>query len=120
LSPFASLAATRLNAESGPSNTGEPAVKMQTGNGEWTYEIVPGWGHLPDGTSFGGTHGAIATDNAGHVYISTQSETGVLVYAPDGVLTKKIAAQYPEVHSLVHAQENGQEYFYATVQKGTP
>lgn len=91
-----------------------------TGNGEWTYEVVPGWGSLPPGTNFGGTHGAIAEDKAGNIYVSTQSETGVLVYAPDGKLIRTIANAYPEVHSLVHAQENGEEVFYATVQKGTP
>lgn len=80
----------------------------------------PALGHLPAGTVFGGTHGGIATDNAGHVYISTQSETGVLVYSPDGALLKTIATEYPEVHSIFHAQENGEEYLYTTVQKGTP
>jgi hypothetical protein len=91
-----------------------------TGNGEWTYRIVPGWGALPAGTTFGGTHGGIAQDRAGHIYVSTQSETGVLVYNPDGVLIKTIASQYPEVHSIVYAQENGDEFLYTTVQKGTP
>lgn len=92
---------------------------MQTGNGEWTYRIVPEWGQLPEGASFGGTHGGIATDKAGHVYVSTQSETGILVYRPDGKLLKTIAHEFPEVHSMVHAEENGEEYFYTTVQKGT-
>jgi hypothetical protein len=91
-----------------------------TGNGEWTYRVVSEWGHLPAGTEFGGTHGGIATDNAGRVYISTQSATGVLVYSPEGALLKTILSQYPEVHSIVHAEENGDEVFYATVQKGTP
>ncbi|HEX8813371.1 MAG TPA: hypothetical protein VF742_15390, partial [Terracidiphilus sp.] len=40
-----------------------------TGNGEWTYRVVPDWCHLPAGTAFGGTHGGIATDNAGRVYV---------------------------------------------------
>ena len=42
--------------------------------------------NCPPGTVFGGTHGGIATDKAGHVYVSTQSETGILVYSPDGAL----------------------------------
>ena len=65
--------------------------------------VSAGWGQLPAGTVFGGTHGGIATDKAGHVYVSTQSETGILVYAPDGTLLKTIANQYPEVHSMVYA-----------------
>ncbi len=94
--------------------------EVQTGNGEWTYEVVPGWGLLPSGTSFGGTHGAVAQDNAGNIYVSTQSATGVLVYDRDGRLVRTIANAYPEVHSMVHAEEHGEEFFYATVQKGTP
>lgn len=92
---------------------------METGNGEWTYRVVPGWGQLPAGTAFGGTHGGIVTDKSGNLYVSTQSETGVLVYSPDGVLLKTVAHEYPEVHSIVHAVEDGEEYFYTTVQKGT-
>ena len=95
-----------------------PAVL--TGNGEWTYEVVPGWGSLPSGTSFGGTHGAVAQDNAGNIYVSTQSATGVLLYNRDGSLMRTIANAHPEVHSMVHAQEGGGEFFYTTVQKGTP
>lgn len=93
---------------------------LQTGNGEWAYRVVPGWGQLPAGTAFGGTHGGIATDKAGRVYVSTQSETGVLVYGPDGAFIKTIAGEYPEIHSMVHAEENGEEFFYTTVQHGTP
>jgi hypothetical protein len=44
----------------------------------------------------------------------------VLVYGPDGVLQKTIAGEFPEVHSMVYAEENGEEYLYTTVQKGTP
>lgn len=91
-----------------------------TGNGEWTYAVVPGWGALPAGTTFGGTHGAIAQDGAGNIYVSTQSNTGVVVYGSDGRLRRKIAKEYPEIHSLVVAAENGEECLYAAVQKGTP
>jgi hypothetical protein len=69
---------------------------------------------------FGGTHGAIAQDKAGDIYVSTQSETGVLVYNSDGRLLRTIARAYPEIHSMVFATESGKEYIYATVQKGTP
>ena len=106
------------------ATTSEDRNAMQkdvlTGNGEWTYRIVNGWGALPGGKSFGGTHGAIAQDDAGNFYVSTQSDTGVLVYSRDGTLQKTIATGYPEIHSMVHANENGTEYFYCTVQKGTP
>jgi hypothetical protein len=112
------LAPPRAATAQSPCNT--QAKEFFTGNGEWTYRVVSDWGRLPAGTAFGGTHGGIATDNAGRVYVSTQSTTGVLVYSPEGTLLKTILNQYPEVHSIVHAEENGEEYFYATVQKGTP
>lgn len=92
---------------------------LQTGNGQWTYRVVEGWGALPAGVAFGGTHGGIATDKSGQVYISTQSETGVLVYSAEGALLRTMAHEYPEIHSMVLAEENGTEYFYCTVQKGT-
>ena len=95
-------------------------TRLQTGNGEWTYRVVPHWGQLPEGKSFGGTHGGIVTDDAGLLYVSTQSTTGVLVYDRDGRLLRTIANDYPEVHSMFYAKENSQEYLYATVQKGTP
>jgi hypothetical protein len=95
-------------------------VRAQTGNGEWTYEVVPGWGKLPTGRTFGGTHGAIATDKAGQVYVSTESENGILVYTPDGALKASIASSFPEVHSIFLVAEGDDEYLYTTVQKGTP
>ena len=97
-----------------------PSQILVTGNGEWTYKVASGWGALPRDISFGGTHGAVAQDRAGRIYVSTQSETGILVYNPDGHLLNRIAGSYPEVHSIVHAEEDGTEYFYTTVQKGTP
>lgn len=116
---IAAMAGAPARAETDKSCKGMETA-LQTGNGEWTYRVVEDWGKLPAGAAFGGTHGGIATDNAGRVYVSTQSETGVLVYSADGALLKTIAHEYPEVHSIVHAEENGEEYFYCTVQKGTP
>ena len=124
----AAAGATALTALAPQTAAAEPAIddggsaqpELITGNGEWTYKVSAGWGRLPAGTVFGGTHGGIATDKAGRVYVSTQSATGILVYGPDGTLLKTIANQYPEVHSMVYAEENGEEYFYTTVQTGTP
>lgn len=117
---LATLAGARAKAEPRDPTEDAASPTMRTGNGEWTYEVVPGWGQLPAGTAFGGTHGAVAIDNSGHVYVSTQSETGIVVYTPGGELKKTIANEYPEVHSMFHAQEGADQYLYTTVQKGTP
>src|SRR5256885_14969240 len=85
-------------AFSAPSNSSSAPMQL-TGNGEWIYRVVSGWGALPSGTKFGGTHGAIAQDKGGNIYVSTQSGTGVLVYNSDGRLLRKIATMYPEIHS---------------------
>ena len=52
--------------------------------------------HCPQATAFGGTHGAMAQDDAGNMYVSTQSETGVLVYSPEGAFLKTIATTIPK------------------------
>jgi hypothetical protein len=117
---LAALAAPGTNAESITTREHDARATEQTGNGEWSYEVARGWGALPAGTAYGGTHGAIATDVSGDVYVSTQSETGILVFTPQGLLKRTIANQYPEVHSIFHAQEGADEYLYTTVQKGEP
>ena len=114
-------ASTTSSAVSEGSPLGqEIPTELITGNGEWTYRVVAGWGHLPPGTAFGGTHGGIAQDSAGHLYISTQSQAGILVYTPDSAYVRSIATQYPEVHSIVYAREGADDYLYTTIQKGTP
>jgi hypothetical protein len=117
LSALSALRAAGADTEHRVNATG---TQLVTGNGEWTYKVVPDWGHLPAGLTFGGTHGAIATDSTGHVYVSTQSETGILIYTPEGVFKRSIATEYPEVHSMFHVQEGADDYLYTTVQKGTP
>ena len=83
-----------------------------TGNGEWTYAVVSGWGDLPDGTAFGGTHGAIAQDKAGNIYVSTQSETGVLVYNSDGRLLRRIATPRTQRSTRSSLQQRAERNIY--------
>jgi len=116
----AALACPSAHARSAYDACNQNESVLLTGNGQWTYRVIQNWGQLPAGTVFGGTHGGIATNKTGLVYVSTQSNTGVLVFGPDGTLLKTIANQFPEIHSIVHAEENGEEYFYTTVQHGTP
>jgi len=117
---LAAIAVPAAKPETAGPTANDVQGELLTGNGEWTCRIRPEWGKLPAGSSVGGTHGAIAQDNAGRIYVSTQSTTGVLVYGADGALAKTIAGDFPEIHSMVHAEESGVEYFYCTVQKGTP
>ena len=47
------LLAAPLIASAHPEHGTQPGADIQspvvTGNGEWTYEAVPGWGKLPEG-----------------------------------------------------------------------
>ena len=95
--------------------------QLQTGNGEWTYRRGFGLGAVAGRKERSAAPTAESPPTKpGCLYVSTQSVTGVLVYDRDGKLLKTIANEYPEVHSLVYANENNEEFFYATVQKGTP
>ena len=49
---------------------------------QWTYQVVPGWGQLPAGTAFGGTHGGIATDKAGISMSARRARQGFWSTAP--------------------------------------
>jgi hypothetical protein len=105
-----SLLGRKAHADTGSGERSLDSSQLQTGNGEWTYRVVSNWGQLPEGQAFGGTHGGIATDKAGLLYVSTQSTTGVLVYDRNGKLLKTIANEYPEIHSLVYANENNEDH----------
>jgi hypothetical protein len=70
--------------------------------------VLP-WGKLPAGKQFGGTHGAISSDKAGNVYVSNQSETGVLVYEPGGRLVKTIAMEFPRSSESEDGRHGGAE-----------
>lgn len=87
----------------------------KTGNGEWTYQSVPGWAQLPAGESWQPTHGSIVVDKAGNVYASTNSKSGILVFKPDGSFLRAIKG-YPAsgegFHGMVMHEEGGVEYLY--------
>lgn len=87
-------------------------VQVRTGNGVNTFETVPGWGPLPDGKPLGPTHGGIALDHAGRVYLSTDSDRAICVFEPDGSFVKSIAPDCKGVHSLSIRDESGTEYLY--------
>jgi hypothetical protein len=85
----------------------------RTGNGEWVYETVPGWGALPAGETLAPTHGGFAWDSAGNLYMNTDGPSGTLVFGPDGKFLKSIAREYKEIHGMVIAKEGAEEFIYA-------
>lgn len=98
----------------------EAADSLRTGNGEWVYEIVAGWGALPDGTNIGPTHGGVVVDpQTGLVYVSTNAAHGILVFKPDGEFVRSIAPQCQDFHAMEVHIEDGKTVIYGT-QLGGP
>jgi len=65
-----------------------PLSWPRTGEGSWTYAWQPGWMNLPDGVETGNTHGCVALDSAGRVYLNTDSARAVMVFAADGTFLR--------------------------------
>jgi hypothetical protein len=82
------------------------------GCGLMTFDTVPGWGLRPDGTSaLGPTHGGVAVDKEGNVYVSANK--GVVVFTPDGQVVKEyVGDQYANIHDLEIRAEGDAEFIY--------
>ncbi len=93
-----------------------PAAPL--GAGAWRFEIEPSWAKLPPNTPLGPTHGGVAIDRAGLIYVSTDGPSGVLVFAPDGKLVRTIAPEFSGIHGLMIREEGGKEFIYAAHLKG--
>lgn len=90
----------------------EPETKAWTGDGDYKFETSPGWGAPPKGQAPGSTHGGIARDKAGNVYVCTNTK-GILVFNPEGTFQKSIGADLNEIHGLNLREEKGEEILYA-------
>jgi hypothetical protein len=91
---------------------------VATGNGEWSYEAVPGWGVLPDGKPIGPTHGSVLVGPDQKVYLSTDSEMSIIVWEPDGKFVKAIAPECQGFHAMHMADENGKTVIYGAQNNG--
>jgi hypothetical protein len=90
------------------------AVKpVRMGSGIMTFETVPGWGLLPDGTSaLGPTHGAVVIDKLGNIYASAQK--GVVVFSPEGrVVQQFVSPEHTQMHDMKIRNEDGKDFIYA-------
>lgn len=69
-----------------PAPKPAPAAPTEciVGEAAHRYRWVVDWAHLPTESGFGNTHGAIACDAAGRVYVNTDTESAVMIFEPDG------------------------------------
>lgn len=91
------------------------AVRM--GCGIMTFDTVPGWGLGEDGKSvLGGTHGGVAIDKQGNVYVS--ANRGVIVFSSNGkVIRSFTTVQHTALHDIEIREEDGVEYIYGARNK---
>ncbi len=105
-----------------PIAPGGPVVAEEsiafTSDGDYKFSTDPGWGALPNNANPGPTHGGVARDKKGLVYVSTDTDKGILVFNPDGTFKTSIAKEFPAVHGLNIREEKGEEFLYAAWLKG--
>lgn len=87
------------------------------GQGSFRFEVDPGWAKLPAGKSFASTHGGVAIDRAGNIYMSSDGPEGIFVFARDGRLLRTMGAELTNLHGLVLREENGREFLYGALNK---
>lgn len=111
--PLLIIPLTALAHDDHPGEPGKgPDTPVITGNGEWTFEAVPGWGGLPDGNKIGPTHGSVLTGPDGRVYLSTDSEMSIIVWEADGTFVKTIAPECQGFHAMTIREEGDRHVIY--------
>src|SRR5205085_385217 len=64
----------------------------------------------PGGQALGPCHGGAVIDKAGNIYVSTDTERGIVVFSPEGKFVRAVGPT--RVHGLEVREENGTEYIY--------
>ncbi len=112
---FAGLFAAGLAARQEP----QPAPELVLGEGDERYAWVDGWPRLPEGQDLGYTHGCLAVDAAGRIYVETNGKGGILVFEPDGAFVRAIGAGLEDgLHGMCLVREGEEEFLYVTHLQG--
>ncbi|PYJ03167.1 MAG: hypothetical protein DME25_13100, partial [Verrucomicrobia bacterium] len=79
--------------------------------GELKYSIAPNFFEQnPDGKALGPCHGGAVIDRAGNIYVTTDTERGIVVFSSEGKFLRAVGPT--RIHGLEVRQEGGQEYIY--------
>jgi hypothetical protein len=65
----------------------------------------------PGGKPIGPCHGGALVDKSGKIYISTDTDRGILVFSPEGKFLRAVGPA--RVHGMQMREEDGVEYIYA-------
>lgn len=93
---------------------------MIIGSGTHQYEVVEGWGQLPEGKGYGYTHGVVE-DSQGRIYIHNAGKDAVCVFDPEGAFITSWGEEYADgAHGMFWNKEDEGEFLYlATTKLGT-
>src|SRR2546421_5424937 len=64
----------------------------------------------PGGKALGPCHGGVVIDKAGNIYVTTDTERGIVVFSPEGKFMRAVGPT--RVHGLEIREEGGREYIY--------
>ena len=82
------------------------------GSGTHLYEVVEGWGELPNGMKYGYTHG-LAIDSENQIYIHNQSKDAVIVFDEKGKFIKSWGQEFEKgAHGMHINKEDKEEFLY--------
>jgi hypothetical protein len=85
------------------------------GAGEHTFAWVHDWAKLPEGLSFGNTHGCVIVDSKDRVYINTDTKNAVMVFEADGTYIGSWGEELAGgLHGMSLVKEGEQEFLYLT------
>jgi len=79
--------------------------------GELKYRVVPNFFEQdPGGQSLGPCHGGAVIDRAGNIYVTTDTERGIVVFSSQGKFLRAVGPT--KIHGLEVREEDGVEYIY--------
>src|SRR6478609_5779700 len=79
--------------------------------GELKYSDAPNFFEQnPDGKPLGPCHGGTVIDKAGNIYVTTDTDRGILVFSPAGKFLRAFGPT--RIHGLEMRRESGVEYIY--------
>jgi len=87
-------------------------ISTATFAAELKYSIAPDFFEPnPGNQPLGPCHGGVVLDKAGDIYVTTDTERGIVVFSPAGKFLRALGPT--RIHALEIREENGTEYIYA-------
>ncbi len=75
------------------------------------FSVAPGFFEMdPGGKALGPCHGGAVIDKAGNIYVTTDTDRGIVVFSPDGKFLRAVGPT--KIHGLEIREEDGTEYIY--------